>query len=338
MFQTNCWYAAARDGEVSNRPMARTICNEQIVLFRKPDRTVVAMEDCCPHRMLPLSKGTVKGDRIICGYHGIEIDCEGRCVHMPNQETVRGGLDVRIYPVLEKYRHVWIWIGDPALADASKLPDFDYCWGEDWVYDGGVYRVECNYLLLVDNLMDLTHETFVHPTSIGQPELSASPMKARTEGESAILERWMLNIDPPPFWAANLGSNEKCDRWQICKFTLPANVMIEVGVAPVGTGAPEGDRSKGVNGVVFDVMTPETETSTWYFWGMTRSFKTQDHSLTEQIRNAQAMVFNEDVAVLEAQQRNIQARPERQLANFNIDVGGVYARRIVDKAIKASHT
>ncbi len=109
--------------------------------------------------------------------------------------------------------------------------------------------------------------------------------------------------------------------------------MIDVGVALAGTGAPEGDRSKGVTGIVVNLMTPETETTTWYFWGMVRNFDIHDRGLTTRIRDAQASVFAEDVAVLEAQQENILRRPDRKLTNLNIDAGGVYARRIVEREL-----
>jgi vanillate O-demethylase monooxygenase subunit len=143
----------------------------------------------------------------------------------------------------------------------------------------------------------------------------------------------MYNLEPPPFWAANLKSQEKCDRWQICHFSLPANVMIDVGVAPTGTGAPQGDRSRGVTGIVVNLMTPETDTSTWYHWGMARDFQTSDRGLTFRIRDGQAGVFAEDLEILEAQQRNLLRRPDRQLLNLKIDAGGVHARRIIDREL-----
>jgi len=111
--------------------------------------------------------------------------------------------------------------------------------------------------------------------------------------------------------------------------------MIDVGVALAGTGAPDGDRSQGVTGIVFDVMTPETETTTWYHWGMARDFETHDQGLTQRIRNAQAQVFAEDIDVLESQQANMDRRPDHYLANFNIDEGGVRARRLIRKALAA---
>lgn len=143
----------------------------------------------------------------------------------------------------------------------------------------------------------------------------------------------MHDIVPPPFWAANLKSTEKCDRWQICQFSLPSNVMIDVGVALTGTGAHRGNRSKGITGIVVNLMTPETETSTWYHWGMARNFQTSDRGLTLRIRDAQAIVFAEDLDVLESQQENMLRRKDRELVNLKIDAGGVYARRIIEREL-----
>jgi vanillate O-demethylase monooxygenase subunit len=252
---------------------------------------------------------------------------------MPGQEGVRKDFNVRTYPIAEKHRFVWVWIGDPKLAAESKIPDLHWCSDPNWIFEGSTYHMKCDYLLLVDNLMDLSHETYVHPTSIGQREIVEAPIKATSDDFTVTLTRWMYGIDPPPFWSANLRSSEKCDRWQICQFSLPANVMIDVGVALAGTGAPEGDRSKGVTGIVVNLMTPETETSTWYHWGMARNFQTEDRGLTFRIRDGQAAVFAEDLAVLDAQQQSILQRPGRELRNLKIDAGGVHARRIIEREL-----
>jgi vanillate monooxygenase len=333
MFLSNYWYVVAWDYEVKQKPFARTVCGEPIVLYRRPDRSLVALEDVCPHRMLPLSKGRVKGDLIVCGYHGIELDGTGHCVHMPNMDRVPAGVHAKAYPVAERHRFVWVWIGDAARADAALIPDLHWCSDPGWAFGGGLYHVGCDYRLLVDNLMDLSHETFVHPTSIGQEEISRAPIKAAWDDASVTVTRWMLDIDPPSFWATNLKSNAKCDRWQVGTFTLPANVMIDVGVARAGTGAPEGNRAQGVTGIVIDVMTPESPNSCWYYWGMARNFEVDDAGLTHRIKDAQSAVFAEDIEVLEAQQKNMLRWPERELRNFSIDAGGVRARRLIESRL-----
>ncbi len=333
MFLTNCWYAVACDHEIKHAPLARTVCGELLVLYRQVSGALSALEDCCPHRLLPLSRGYLKGDRLVCRYHGLEFSECGQCVWMPGQQGIHKETRIRSYPVVEKHRFVWVWIGDPALAQVSAIPNLPWCSDPNWVFDGSTYYTKCNYILLVDNLMDLSHETFVHPSSIGQHEIVEAPIKSESSEKSATLTRWMHNIDPPPFWSANLRSTAKCDRWQICTFSLPANVMIDVGVALTGTGAPQGDRSKGVTGMVVNVMTPETETTTWYHWGMARNFQTEDRGLTCRIRDGQAAVFAEDLEVLEAQQQNILRRRDRRLLDLKIDAGGVQARRIIEREL-----
>jgi len=334
MFLRNQWYVAAWDHEIGGAPFARTICNERIVFFRKPDRTLVALEDICPHRLAPLSKGRVDGDRIVCGYHGLAFDGCGTCVDMPNEREPNPNVRVKSYPVAERDRYVWIWIGDAALADESTIPGVPHASEPGWVFDGQTYHMRCDYRLLIDNLMDLSHETYVHPNSIGQHEIMESPIKTTTDGDTVAVSRWMLNITPPPFWSTNLKSKEPCDRWQICTFTLPSTVNIDVGVALAGTGAPDGDRANGSTGIVTGYRTPDTETTCWYHWGMVRNFETEDHGLTLRIRDAQAGVFNEDVEMIEAQQANMLAHPDRRLMDYNIDSGGARARRIIQKAIR----
>jgi len=334
MFLENFWYAVAWDHEIKRAPFGRTICGQQLLLYRQTNGSISAFEDCCPHRLLPLSKGFLQGDQLVCKYHGLKFNESGQCVWMPGQEGIHKDTHLRTYPVAEKHRFVWVWIGNPELANENSIPNLPWCSDPAWVFEGSTYRINCNYQLLVDNLMDLSHETFVHPSSIGQHEILEAPIKVTSDERSVTVTRWMFNIDPPPFWAANLRSYSKCDRWQICNFSLPANVMIDVGVAPAGTGAPQGDRSQGVTGIVVNAMTPETATSTWYHWGMARNFQTDDRGLTFRIRDGQAAVFAEDLEILEAQQQNILRRTDRQLLNLKIDAGGVHARRLIDRELQ----
>jgi vanillate monooxygenase len=338
MFLQNHWYAVAWDHEIKRMPFARTVCGESLVLYRHTNGGLSAFEDSCPHRLLPLSNGFLQGDHLVCKYHGLKFNEQGRCIWMPGQQGIHKEAHLRTYPAIEKHRFIWVWIGDPDLANEEKIPDLHWCSDPEWVFEGGTYHIQCNYQLLVDNLMDLSHETFVHPSSIGQHEILEAPIHVAADERSVTVTRWMHNIDPPPFWAANLKSTEKCDLWQICRFSLPSNVMIDVGVAKAGTGAQQGDRSKGVTGIVVDLMTPETETSTWYHWGMARNFQTDDRGLTFRIRDGQAAVFAEDMEILEAQQANILRRPDRQLLNLKIDAGGVCARRIIERELQQHET
>ena len=334
---TNAWYVAAWDAEIDRSPFARTICGVPLVFYRKLDRSVVALRDACPHRLLPLSMGIKEGDSIRCRYHGLKLGPDGVAEEMPlTSDRLNRSICAESYAVAEKHRFVWVWVGDKALADEALIPDLWPCSATGWTFDGGHYPIACDYRLLIDNLMDLTHETHVHSGSIGQPELMEAPIETRVDGDSVFVTRWMPDIDPPPFWRDALKADGKVDRWQICQFIAPSAVIIDVGVAPTGAGATVESHDQGVRGFVIDVMTPASETKTHYFWGMARNFDIADQGFTARFKAQQGGVFMEDVAVLEAQQRSLAANPDLKLNAFNIDQGGVRARQIIKRLIEAS--
>ena len=337
MYVRNAWYVAATAGEVGATPLGRTICGERMVLFRGEGGAVVDLEDFCPHRGAPLSLGRVREDgRIVCGYHGLVMGSDGRCVSMPGQ---RVRPTIRSYPAIERYGFVWVWPGEKAEADPAQAAS--RCRGpraRSGPTAAASITSPCDYRLMIDNLMDLTHETYVHATSIGQPEIEEAAPVTRVEGDSAITSRFMTNIAAPPFWRAALRGNHLADdvpvdRWQICRFTPPSHVMIEVGVAHAGHGGYEAPAERKVSSIVVDFITPETDRSIWYFWGMARNFNVEDERSPPRIRDGQAAIFGEDVGILEAQQKNLAEQPNRHLMRLNIDMGGFEARRILERLV-----
>jgi vanillate O-demethylase monooxygenase subunit len=219
-------------------------------------------------------------------------------------------------------------------------------WNDDpaWAGDGKMIRVNCDYRLVLDNLMDLTHETFVHGSSIGQRAVAEAPFVATHGERSATVTRWMENIEAPPFWAAQIrqgrGYEGPVDRWQIIRFEAPATINIDVGVAQAGTGAPpkegqSGDRSRGVNGYVLNTITPETDKSCLYFWAFARNYCLADQRLTHELREGVASIFREDELILEAQQQAIDDHPGYSFYNLNIDAGSMWMRKLIDKMIAA---
>lgn len=334
-WMSNAWYVAGWDSEIDRTPLTRAICGVPMMFYRKLDRSVVAMRDACPHRMLPLSMGLREGDSIRCKYHGLKLGPDGVAEEMPlRTDAVNKRVCAETFLVAERHRFVWVWIGDKAAADPALIPDLWPCSTPGWTFDGGYYHVAADYRLMIDNLMDLTHETHVHSGSIGQPELMEAPIEARVEGDRAYVFRWMPGVDAPPFWRDALKQSGPVDRWQICEFVPPSSVMIDVGVAPVGAGATLANHDQGVRGMVIDCMTPESESSMHYFWGMARSFDIGDPGFTARFKRQQGGVFEEDKEILEAQQRAILANPGMRLNAFNIDQGGVRARQIINRLIR----
>ena len=337
MFLKNAWYVAGMPEDFQDKPLGRKICGESMVFYRGAQGHAVALEDFCPHRGAPLSLGFVKDGNLVCGYHGLEMGCEGKTISMPGQR-VRGFPAIRSFPVVERYGFVWVWPGQANKASEDLIPKFEFFDNPQWAYGGGLYHIACDYRLMVDNLMDLTHETYVHASSIGQKEIDEVPCVTKTEGDHVTTSRFMENITAPPFWKMALRGNKLADdvpvdRWQICHFTPPSHVMIEVGVAHAGHGGYHAPDKVKAYSVVVDFITPETETSIWYFWGMARKFQPQDAALTASIREGQGKIFAEDLQMLELQQKNLLAHPTRELLKLNIDAGGVQSRRVIDRLL-----
>ncbi|GAA0308345.1 Rieske 2Fe-2S domain-containing protein [Kineococcus aurantiacus] len=339
----NAWYAAAWDHEVTAKaPMARTVAGRPLALYRTQDGRPVALDDACWHRLAPLSMGTLVGrDGIQCPYHGLQYNSAGRCTGMPAQRTVNPSALVTSYPVVERYRYVWVWPGDPLLADASAVPDMHQMDSPEWAGDGLTIEAPCNYQLVLDNLMDLTHEEFVHGSSLGQAELSESEFTTRLEDDGSVtVTRWMHDVEPPPFWLKNMrdrfpGFSGRVDRWQVIHYYAPSTICIDVGVAEAGTGAPEGDRSRGVNGYVMNTVTPETDTTSHYFWAFMRNYRLDSQLITTQLREGVRGVFAEDEAMLVAQQRAIDAHPDKVFYSLSVDAGGMWVRRLLDRMLAA---
>lgn len=332
-YPLNAWYVAARSVEIAHSLFARKICGKNVVFYRTTTGQPVALEDACWHRLVPLSMGKLKGDDVQCPYHGLVFNSRGRCVHMPSQETINPSAAVRSFPIVERFNFIWIWPGDPALADPRLIPDLH--WNDDphWVGQSGSIHPKCDYRLVLDNLMDLTHATFIHVSTIGSDAIAEAPFDVVYDERSVKVTRWMHNVEAPPFWSPYLKRPGPVDRWMIIYFMAPSAIAIDIGVAPAGTGAPEGDRSQGVGRWVVNGVTPETDTTCHYFWNNVRGFRRDDEGLTAGIFKTVTGLMHEDEVMVEAQQRAISANPGHTFYNLNIDTGGMWVRRIIERMV-----
>ena len=332
MFLRNFWYVAAYDHEIGREPLGRMILGEPVVFFRKEDGTPVAFEDRCAHRHLPLSMGKLVGDTLQCRDHGLRYDASGACVKVPGQDTIPPAARVKTYPVVERYRWLWIWMGDPALADPVAITDFHWLDAPSLGAKGQYLHVESNWQLNVDNLLDLTHLAFVHETTIGNAALvENAKVKVERAANNVVVTRWIIDAPPPPTFVKAGGFTSNVDRWQIIDFVPPAFLRRDVGCSPTGTGAPQGRRAGGINMRNLNAITPETETTSHYFWGQAHDWDIHNRATTDMLVGQIATAFLEDVAVFEAQQRNMTIMPGAPQVEINADNGLIQARRILER-------
>jgi vanillate O-demethylase monooxygenase subunit len=276
--------------------------------------------------------GKVIGDALQCHYHGLRFDRTGKCIKVPGQDLIPSGARVKTYPVAERYHWIWVWMGDPALADPNKITDFHWLDDPHWGAKTSYLHAEANWQLLVDNLLDLTHLAFVHETTIGNSALvENAEVKVQRTGDGVLMTRWMIDTPPPPTFVKVGGFKSNVDRWQIIDFTPPGFLRLDVGGSPTGTGAPEGRRAGGISMRNLNAITPETETTSHYFWGQCHDFDVANPQTTEKIFEQIHTAFLEDVAVFQAQQRSINQRPDAPRVDINADAGAIQARRVIDR-------
>lgn len=329
MFITNAWYVAAWGHEIGRELTQRWIIGEPVVLYRTEAGEVVALHDRCPHRRASLSKGTLVGDTVQCGYHGITFDCTGSCVHIPGQDRIPANMKARSYRVIERWQWVWIWMGDPDEADESLLPsNFQYNDDPEWKATGGALQVKANYQLLTDNLLDLTHETYVHGKTIGNSAIVETPMEYEVQGDEVHVKRIMRDTPPPPLFQRVRNFEGNIDRWQLIRFQMPAHISIDARGYPAGSD----DLERGMRWFSLNSITPIDERNSMYYWTITRCFDLDDQELTALINKKILATFLEDVEVLEAQQQLIET-DTRGIEDVSIraDSGSISARRIVKR-------
>jgi phenylpropionate dioxygenase-like ring-hydroxylating dioxygenase large terminal subunit len=336
MFIRNAWYIAAWEDELGEKPLARRILNEPVVLFRDKSGKAAAIADRCCHRGTPLSLGEVVEAGLQCGYHGMVFDGAGKCVHIPGQDKIPDKAFVPSYPVVERDRFIWIWMGEAAQADPARIVAAP--WHNDtehWGHRHATIPIKGSYLLMVDNLMDLTHLGYVHKRTVGgnpSQHVDAKMETARTQNGVRFV-RWMLASPPPPTYVAAYGFKGTVDRWQEFEWVAPSSVLQWTGAKDAGQGAYEGDRDGGFEFKLFHGLTPETETSCLYFWSAAIGFKPRDAKANDDFAAALALTFDEDKAIVEEQQRRLTEFGENWLTNIVSDATRVQMRRIFDDLV-----
>ncbi len=335
-FLRSTWYAAAWSRELRERMLPRTILNEPIVLFRKADRTVVGLQDRCVHRFVPLHLGRLENNIIECKYHGLRFDETGSCIFNPHGDgSIPAGVRVKSYIVVERFGVAWIWMGDPTRADPSQIRCFTE-FDDDPRYTSvtGYTHVAANYQLISDNLLDLTHGQYVHPlfTNSAGP----STMEADTSNEpGTIWAKFVRKNQYPNQYFQMLGypKDQRGDHRNYMRWNAPGVLLLDVGMTSVG-GSP----SEGISIPTAHLLTPETLTSTHYFWGMARNFRLDDESFSEQLLKTGMTVFeNEDKPIIEAQQRAMGVSDDlfgMKPALLQTDRAAVRARRLLERMIR----
>lgn len=330
MYVKNAWYVAGWASEFDESLISTTILEEKLVMYRIDNDTVVALEDRCPHRLLPLSKGTRIGNNIQCGYHGMTFDCEGQCVRVPGQDNVPKSAYVRSYPVVQRNGIVFVWMGDADKADEKRVFDMPEFKSENWhVHQGDALHLKANYLNVAENLVDPAHVSFVHPTTLGNAASENVPVHVDTQGEVLVAWRWIRDAEPVGFFQKFGGFSGHVDRWHYYYLHLPSIAVIDFGSADTVLNLDEDERDRGVRIFALHFLTPVNDHYTIDRWLHIRNTAINDTAASQQMDAMLRTAFNEDKAILEAIDEQERLPQKRKPIRLAIDKGPtVYRRRI----------
>lgn len=329
----NCWYVAGWADEIDTGPVARTFLEEPVALYRDDDGTAHAIGGRCPHRFAPLGHGKVVEGQIQCPYHGLRFDGTGACVFNPHEKGVVPRVSVAVYPLVERHRLLWIWMGDPALADAGLIPDFAWLSDPKWEAVRGATMAKGHYELYTDNILDISHSNFVHE-ALAANAWTIGKRRFREEGDAV----WSEYTQPDDYLSeginAMLGTaGRKQDFWCGVRWNAPATLLLDYRAGDPGTPREAMTRLPSLH-----AFTPETPGTTHYVWAVARDFALGDAEVSAGMKGALEYAFqHEDMPVIRDAHRMMAGRDFWSLNPVVLtgDSGGVRARRVLERLIRA---
>lgn len=338
----NCWYVAMwgqalEPGKIEHR----TIINENIVLYRCEDGSIAALQNRCPHRFAPLHRGRLGKDgcTIVCGYHGLAFNPQGQCVHNPHGDgRIPATMVVKSYKAVEKHSLIWVWMGE-RTPDVSTIPDYSLLTAADPANMSArdVLRMEVDYRLIVDNLLDLSHISFLHDGILGNEETIDAEISVKEEGNGVTVSRFMPNVPPPGLFDMLFRRDgKKVDLWASMRWNAPACLLNDAGVTAAGDTRENGTGIFGVH-----ILTPETERSTLYHFAAIRQrpipFPPDEaQAIGKRLTELRRYAFSEqDEPMIREQQRILDEAAEPLVPTLlSIDVGPVRYKRILERMIR----
>ncbi|MCJ2185846.1 aromatic ring-hydroxylating dioxygenase subunit alpha [Novosphingobium beihaiensis] len=334
-FVFDCWYAAGFSHEFGRDLFARTILGKPLVFYRTQDGAPVALSDRCVHRSFPLSHSTLDGDTIVCGYHGLRFDPEGACIEVPAQQgPCPAGIGVRSYALREQGPLVWIWMGD-GEPDAD-LPAGEWIGDPQWPASQQYYHLPASYVALHENLLDLTHLSFLHAGTFGTPDFACAPYDLELDEERGNF-KLIRTVKPtrlPPVWAEPLKlTGVDAVRQTTSEFAAPSAHLVHGHFYALSDEAFPPDTRI----ITAHLPTPETATTTHYFIHHGRNFAVEDDTVTDFMQQQLAAAFVEDIEGLTALEKLASAIPQDDQFEISLasDRAGVAMRRWLLKAATA---
>lgn len=332
----NAWYVASWSEDlVPGKPFSIRILDEPIVIWRTPSGTLAALEDRCVHRLAPLSVGRCEGESLRCMYHGMLYSTAGKVTEIPGQDIIPPHAQVRSYPVVDRHSWIWVWMGDSAAADPSLIPPAVGADDPNYLLGRGEVNYTAEARLVNDNLLDFSHLTYVHASSFEATDTWVnSKAQVRQIERGVNIQRWNINDH-------DMVSGETLDRWTSYDYLVPGIMLMISGLFEAGSAEKYGqgppDMSKAKRGVTFtnQAVTPLTPKTSRYLFSFGPHRDHGDEALRDLLISFVNKAFAEDKAMIEAQQRIVDATPDPTEMPTAADKAITLFNRLVERTCQA---
>ena len=336
-FVKNAWYVACWSDEVkAGELFTRTLLDERVVFYRRADGTPVALRDRCPHRFIPLSMGRLRDDVVECGYHGLQFDSSGACVRNPHGDgRIPAAARVQAYTAHDRHGMLWIWMGD-AAADPALIPDYGMLdEGSGYRTSRGQLHINANYELMGENLLDLSHISFLHEGLLGSPEQVHAKQEVVQDGDRLQCNRWMPNVSVPGVFDMLFRRDGRpVDMWTNMRWDPPGCFLLDTGVQAPGESRERGAWYYGIH-----ILTPETARTTHYHFAAARPPGPElDPETNARLAEMRRIAFeDQDKPIIDAQQEALGDNDfwDMKPVLLNVDLGPVRMRHTLERLRKA---
>jgi phenylpropionate dioxygenase-like ring-hydroxylating dioxygenase large terminal subunit len=326
------WYVAGFADEFDEGLHERTLLDRSILIYRTESGDLAALQNRCAHRSFPLAHGAREGDEIRCRYHGAKYNAHGEMVEFPSIPKCPR-ISVRRYPMHIAGPLAWIWMGDPAAADVSRIPETPFLdRSQGWNYVSGHYELGGSWLLMAENLMDLTHIPFLHETTFKIPRgYAEASIKLEIDGDRLSYSRTNL----PGYQRTGFLRPDISDAIERAGFQPRSAVNFVSPALTYGGGRFVLDKPAPEDQPVYEwqvvhFMTPISRDRTHYWYFFARNYALQDRELDEKINGMITAGFEEDRYAIELVQAMHETdRHAYREVHFKSDAPGVAMRRIV---------
>lgn len=335
----NCWYVAGMLEEFGRALKERYLLGDSVVMYLTSEGRPVVLQNRCAHRSFPLSHGRLEGDDVVCLYHGLRYDARGECREAPMIKRAAAHAKLRSYPTAVRGPLVWVWMGDAAKADEAKIPDTQWLADDRWAHRSGYVYVKANYVGLQENLLDLTHFSYLHAGNVGTPEWVDCPFEVTVENGAVHSVRRLDNAAPPAIYAGpmRLTHRERVNRISDSWFLSPAIHTARAVIEDIEAG-PGQQSEYHIN--ILHLITPETQHTMHYWAFIGHDFCIDDASIGDALRTAALRAFHEDREALEwiDEMNRKEGWPVFKEASFASDRGSLAMRKIIQQLADAERS